>query len=151
VTDQQNIPDASTAGSLESIISGVFGGTEQVESFAANTRHFLDEAKAGHWAVDKETGTHIISGVAHVQEQLSEVREELWAIERAPMVGKDFYAQKVAQHMLLSVNSDKQSLVPVFNMVYDGLDNLRDAVDAAVKNYDASDEAATKHFGPLKD
>lgn len=151
VTDQQNSPDMGAVGNPDSIVAGVFGGTEQVKSFADNAKHFLDEAKAGRWAVDEETGAHIRSGIAHSQQVLSEVRQELWTIQQAPMVGNDGYAQKVAQHMLASVNSDEQSLVPVFNMVYDGLDNLRDAVDAAVKNYDSSDEAATKHFAPFKD
>lgn len=150
MSGQQNAPDANATDSPESIINGVFGGAEQVKSFADNAKHFLDEAKAGRWAIDEETGTHIRSGIAHVQQELSAIRPELSLLRRAPMVGNDVYAQKVAKHMLMSVDSDDQSLLPVLNMVFDGLDNLRDAVDAAIENYDASDEAATRHFRSFK-
>ncbi|GLY68769.1 hypothetical protein [Amycolatopsis taiwanensis] len=151
MADQQNAPDPGDTGSPGSIANSLFGGTGQVKNFADNAKHFLDEAKAGRWAVDEETGTHIRSGIADVQQELSAIRPELRYVQQAPMVGNDSYARKISQHMLASVDSDAQSLIPVFNMLYDGLDSLREAVDTAVKNYNASDEASTKHFAPFKD
>lgn len=143
--------DETARGFAGSIAEGVFGGTEQVKTFADNAQHYLDMAKAGEWAIDEETGTHLRSGFVYALQQLADIRVRTRYLKVAPKVGNDAYARQVSQHMLASVNSDDQSLLPVFSTLEDGLAKWREAVDTAIKHYNAADESATKHFGPLKD
>ena len=49
------------------------------------------------------------------------------------------------------MDSDDQSLVPVFQMVLEGLGHLARALETAMHNYDAADEAAIQYLGKLKD
>lgn len=143
--------DDTTTGALGNIAQGIFGGTEKVKSLADTAQHYLDLAKAGAWAIDEETGTHLSKGFAYALEELSKIATRTHRLEQAPKIGNDTYAKKVSQHMLESVNSDEQSLLPVFNSLQDGLTKWQEAIDTAVKHYHAADEAATKHFGPFKD
>ncbi|MFD2419012.1 hypothetical protein [Amycolatopsis pigmentata] len=143
--------DDTTGGGLGDIATSVFGGTEQVTSFADTAQHYLDMAKAGDWAIDEETGTHLRGAFAYALKRLAEVAARTHRLEQAPKVGSDTYAQQVSQHMLASVNSDERSLLPVFSTLQDGLTKWQEAIDTAVKHYNTADEAATKHFGPFKD
>lgn len=148
VADQQG---SGNAGGVGSAIAGVLGGGEQVQSFADGAKHYLAEAKSGHWAVDEETGTHLLNGIKQAQARVNDIRPRTGYLREAPMVGNDAYARKVAQHMVDSVDSDAQSLLPVLNAFYDGLASLQEAVETAIRNYDASDEAATKHLTAFQD
>lgn len=141
--------DDTTGGGLGDIAKGVFGGTEQVTSFADTAQHYLDMAKAGDWAIDEETGTHLRGAFAYALQRLAEITLRTSRLEQAPKVGNDTYAQQVSQHMLDSVNSDERSLLPVFSTLQDGLTKWQEAIDTAIKHYNAADEAATKHFGPF--
>lgn len=143
--------DDTPGGALGDITTGVFGGTEQVTNFADTAQHYLDMAKAGDWAIDEETGTHLRGAFAYALQRLAEIGYKTHFLQQAPKVGNDTYAQRVSQHMLESVNSDDQSLLPLFNTLKDGLTRWQEAVDTAVKHYNAADEVATKHFGPFTD
>lgn len=48
------------------------------------------------------------------------------------------------------MNADDQALVPVFNKTKESLITLGEAIDEAIKHYNASDQAATLHLGPFK-
>ncbi|MFD4255566.1 hypothetical protein ACFWQL_38050 [Amycolatopsis thermoflava] len=41
--------------------------------------------------------------------------------------------------------------MPVFKALLEGLDNLQQALEVAMRNYDAADEAATQYLGRFKD
>lgn len=143
--------DSAGGGFIDSITKGVFGGEQQLKSAADTAQHYLDMAKAGEWAIDEETGTHLRSAFAYALQQLEEIKRRTHYLKVAPKVGNDTYAQQVSQHMLASVDSDDQSLLPMFNSLEDSLAKWREAVDTAIQHYNAADEAATKHFGRFKD
>ncbi|NIH82460.1 hypothetical protein [Amycolatopsis viridis] len=132
-------------------ISNVVGGPEQVKSFADDANRMLEEAQAGHWAVDEETGTHLRSAITTMQNRLDQLAPRVGFLRQTPRLGHDAYAREVAEHMRRAMDSDNQSLVPVFEALRAGLEKLRQALDIAMEKYDAADEAATKHLGQLKD
>ncbi|GLY64654.1 hypothetical protein [Amycolatopsis taiwanensis] len=143
--------DDNTGGSPGSIATGISGGDQQVKAIADAAQHYLDMAKAGDWAIDEETGTHLRSAFAHAMERLAQIGNKTYLLEQPPKVGKDNYARQVSKHMLASVNSDRYSLLPTFNAIKDALTKWHAAIDEAIRHYNATDEAATKHFGPVKD
>lgn len=143
--------DDNAGGPLESITDGVFGGEQEVDAVTDAAQHYLDMAKAGEWAIDEETGTHLRNVFAYALRRLGEINAKTYRLEQAPKVGNDKYAQQVSQHMLDSVNSDERSLVPVVYAIQDALTKWHEAVDEAMKHYSAADEAATEHFGAFKD
>lgn len=130
---------------------GPIDGDQQTKSVADAAQYLLDMTRAGDWAIDEETGTYLRKAFAEALAELTMIGNKTYLLERAPKVGNDAYAREVSQHMLESVNSDRHSLLPVFDGLQDTLAQWRDAIDVAINNYDAADEAAPKHFGPFKD
>jgi len=122
-----------------------------VKSFADGAKHMLGEAQAGRWAVDEETGTHLRSAIVNAHKQFDGLRVRVDLLRQRPRLGNDPYAVQVAEHMRAAMDSDEHSLVPVFLALLEGLDSLREALDVAMRNYDAADEAATQRLGHLKD
>ncbi|WAL67062.1 hypothetical protein ORV05_04545 [Amycolatopsis cynarae] len=143
--------DNTTSGQFGSSTAGIFGGEQQVNRMADDAGKLLADAKAGKWAVDEETGTHLKRAVTRMQDRLNEITGRVSRLEKAPMLGNDDYAQKVAKHFQEAMIGDGQALLPVFNKTRESLVALERAFDEAIKHYDASDEAATKHFGPFTD
>ncbi|MEU0509919.1 hypothetical protein [Amycolatopsis sp. NPDC006125] len=137
--------------SVASAITNAVGSPEQAKSFADGAKHMLGEAQAGRWAVDEETGTHLRSAISHAHGQLDALNARIELLRRAPKLGNDAYARQVAEHMRAAMDSDAQSLVPVFKALLEGLDNLQQALEVAMRNYDAADEAATQYLGRFKD
>jgi hypothetical protein len=131
--------------------TGIFGGERQVNQMAEDAKKLLGEAKAGKWAVDEETGAHLRRGVARMLDRLSEISLRMDRLQRAPKLGNDAYAKTVAQHFLAAMTADDQALVRVFENVRNSVDVFGEAIDEAIKHYDASDEVATMHFGSLED
>ncbi|GAB3584023.1 hypothetical protein GCM10027445_59610 [Amycolatopsis endophytica] len=111
----------------------------------------LGDAQAGRWAVDEETGIHLRSAIVTMQHRLDQLAPRVGFLKQAPKLGNDEYARTVAEHMRAAMDSDDQSLVPVFEALREGLESLRQALDTAVRNYDAADEAATRHLGQFKE
>jgi hypothetical protein len=128
-----------------------FGSAEQVNAFAGGAKNLLGQAKSGGWAINEEGGSHFLGAVKEAQKQLLEVAPRLDSLKRAPMLGNDDYARVVAEQVRAAMDSDDQSLVPVFNKFYEGLDLVREAIEIAKKNYRAADAAAVKRLGEFKD
>ena len=137
--------------SMASAITAAVGGPEQAKSFADGAKHMLGEAQAGRWAVDEETGTHLRSAMVNVHKQLDGLRIRIDLPRQRPKLGNDAYAVQVAEHMRGAMDSDERSLFQVFLALLEGLDNLREALEVAVRNYDAADEAAVQRLGRFKD
>lgn len=49
------------------------------------------------------------------------------------------------------MDSDQQSLIPVYETVLSNLKTIREALDIAMSKYDASNEAATRYLGTFKE
>ncbi|WP_027944775.1 hypothetical protein [Amycolatopsis taiwanensis] len=143
--------DDSTGGWLGSSLTDIFGGEQQVNQMTEDAKKLLADAKAGKWAVDEETGTHLKRAFTQMQDQLTDVGSRIDRLQRAPKLGNDAYAKEAAQHFLAAMTADDQALVPVFEKTKESLIILEQAIDEAIKHYNASDEAATMHFGPFKD
>ena len=117
----------------------------------AETQRMLDSARAGNWAVDEETGAHLRRAVSQMLERLSGIQENVHRLKNAPKFGNDDYAKTAAAHFQKAMDSDENSLVPVFEALRANLAQLVDALDEAMARYDASDEAATRYLGKFKD
>ncbi|UQS23464.1 hypothetical protein L1857_11835 [Amycolatopsis thermalba] len=139
----------ATSGAAQ--IAGVFGGEDNLNKMHADAKRMLADAKAGRWAVDEETGTHLRRAVTQMQEEMSRIAQRIDRLQRAPKFGNDEYAQRAAAHFLAAMDSDDQSLVRVFLAAQEMLDNLRVAIEIAISKYDASDEAATQALQTFKD
>ncbi|GLY65004.1 hypothetical protein [Amycolatopsis taiwanensis] len=87
-----------TGGVRGSAVAGIFGVGQQVNQMAEDAKKLLANAKAGKWAVDEETGTHLKRAFTQMQDRLNDIAGRLWRLERAPMLGNDDYAKAVAQH-----------------------------------------------------
>jgi hypothetical protein len=141
-------------GAVEGISSAIPGmpmSPAQARSFADGAAHMLGEARSGHWAVDEETGTHLRSAIANAKRRFEGLELRVGYLQRAPKLGNDEYAQRVAEHMRSAMDSDDRSLVPVFHTLMLGLDNLLEALNVAMRNYEEADAAAREQLGQFKD
>lgn len=141
----------SPVQSVASAITSAIGGPEQARSFADGAKHMLAEAQAGQWAVDEETGTHLRNAIANAKRQFEGLELRVSYLQRAPNLGDDAYARRVAEHLREAMDSDERSLVPVFRALMQGLDNLLTALDVAMRNYDAADTAAREQLRQFRD
>jgi len=108
-------------------------------------------AQSGRWTVDEETGTHLRNAILNTQKQLDQLGARVWQLQQAPRLGHDNYARQVSEHMRKAMDSDDQSLVPVFRTLMAGLSDLAEALETAIHNYAAADETATHHLAKFKD
>lgn len=132
-------------------IAGVFGGEDNLQRMNADAKRMLADAKAGNWAVDEETGTHLRRAVEQMQDRMRDISLRIVRLQQAPKFGNDEYARRAAAHFLAAMDSDERSLVRVFHAAQDMLASLREAVEIAISRYDASDEAATQVLNTFKD
>ncbi|NIH81631.1 hypothetical protein [Amycolatopsis viridis] len=138
------------SGTAAGRIAAVFGGEDNLNTMNADAKRMLADAKAGHWAVDEETGSHLRRAVTQMQDRLREVNLRIGRLREAPKFGNDEYARKAAAHFLAAMDSDDQSLVRVFYAAQDMLASLRQAIEIAISKYDASEEAATQALNTFK-
>nr|WP_208406760.1 hypothetical protein [Amycolatopsis granulosa] len=117
----------------------------------ADAKRMLAEAKAGHWAVDEETGSHLLRAVTQMQERMSAVSQRIYLLQQVPKFGIDEYAKRAAVHFLVAMDSDDRSLVRVFYATQEMLASLRQAIEIAISKYDASEEASTRALTIFKD
>nr|WP_208406759.1 hypothetical protein [Amycolatopsis granulosa] len=116
----------------------------------ADAKRMLAEAKAGSWAVNEETGSHLLRAVTQMQDRLRDVGQRVFRLEQAPKFGDDQYAKQAAKHFLAAMTADDRSLVPVFRAAQEMLETLRQAIEIAISKYDTSDEAATQALTTFK-
>ncbi|HET6503494.1 MAG TPA: hypothetical protein VFG87_22315 [Amycolatopsis sp.] len=143
--------DDTRDGSIISITAAIFGGDRQVTTMAEDADRMLDDARAGKWAVDEETGTHLRQALVEMQQRIAAISSRIHLVTLIPKLGNDAYALTAAQHFHAAMDSDDQSLIPILLQTDHVIDKLRMAIETASRNYDASDEFATRNFGPFKD
>ncbi|MEU0468404.1 hypothetical protein ABZ215_30755 [Amycolatopsis sp. NPDC006131] len=140
--------DGATTGAAQ--LAGVFGGEENLNAMHADAKRMLADAKAGKWAVDEETGTHLRRAVTQMQDRMMDVSRRLYLLQQAPKLGNDQYATQVAKQFLAAMDSDERSLVRVFLAAQEMLGSLSQAIEIAISKYDASEEAATEALNTFK-
>lgn len=72
-----------TGGSLGSALTDIFGGEQQANQMAEDAKTLLADAKAGKWAVDEETGTHLRRGITQMQDRLAEISRRIYRLQQA--------------------------------------------------------------------
>jgi hypothetical protein len=132
-------------------LAGVFGGEDNLNAMHAGAKRMLADAKAGHWAVDEETGTHLRRAVRQMQDRMIDISLRIGRLQQAPKFGNDEYAKTAAAHFLAAMDSDDRSLVRVFHAAQEMLTSLGEAIDIAISKYDAADDAATEALKAFKE
>lgn len=132
-------------------LTGVTGDRDQLKAMGDQAQHLLDDAKSGGWAVDEETGTHLRNAITQAEERLSRISLNVERLRNKPPFGNDTYAQQAAAHFQTAMDSDQNSLIPVYQTVPKNLKTIREALDVAISKYDASNEEATQYLGKFKD
>ncbi|NYI93621.1 DNA-binding ferritin-like protein [Amycolatopsis endophytica] len=132
-------------------VAQIFGGEDTLNTMKADAKRMLADAKAGHWAVDEETGSHLRRAVTQMHDRMTDIAQRIDRLQRAPKFGNDEYAQLAAEHFLRAMDSDEQSLVRVFFAAQEMLESLRQAIDVAISKYNASDESAAEVFNAFKE
>ncbi|MFJ8811952.1 hypothetical protein [Amycolatopsis thermoflava] len=132
-------------------LADVFGGESQLNAMHADAKRMLADAKAGRWAVDEETGSHLRRAVTQMQDRMSDLTLRINRLQQAPKFGNDEYAKRASAHFLTAMDSDDQSLVRVFLAAQDMLASLGQAIEIAISKYDASDDAAVQALHTFKD
>ncbi|MEV5297536.1 hypothetical protein [Amycolatopsis methanolica] len=132
-------------------ITAAFGDREQLKAMGDQAQQLLAQAKSGGWAVDEETGTHLRNAITQAEDRLSRISLNIERLRNKPPFGNDQYAQQAAAHFQRAMDSDQQSLIPVYQAVLENLRTIREALDIAISKYDASNDAATQYLGKLKD
>ncbi|NYI93618.1 enoyl-[acyl-carrier-protein] reductase (NADH) [Amycolatopsis endophytica] len=142
--------DGSKAPAVDQVAQ-IFGGEDTLNTMKADAKRMLADAKAGHWAVDEETGSHLRRAVTQMQERMIDLSLRIGRLQQAPKFGNDEYAKTAAAHFLAAMDSDEQSLVRVFHAAQEMLTSLGEAIDIAISKYNASEEAASEALNAFKE
>jgi bacterioferritin (cytochrome b1) len=127
------------------------GMTEsEVNAFAEGAKGLRTMAESGGWAISEEGGTHFKKAVEEAQKSISMLTSRVMNLSEMPRLGNDDYARRVSQHMHEALDSDNRSLLPVFREFQQGLDDLREAIDMARKNFDESDAVTAQNLGSFE-
>ncbi|MDQ0376353.1 hypothetical protein [Amycolatopsis thermophila] len=94
--------EAGSTGAAQ--IAGVFGGEDNLQRMNADAKRMLADAKAGKWAVDEDTGTHLGRAVTQMQDRMRQAAQRIDRLQVAPKLGNDEYARKVAAHFLAAMD-----------------------------------------------
>ncbi|MFD4193872.1 hypothetical protein [Amycolatopsis thermoflava] len=136
---------------IASQVANVFGGEQQLNTMNADAKRMLADAQAGRWAVDEETGSHLRRAITEMEDRLGDVNPRIYLLKQAPKLGNDPYAKQVAAHFLTAMDSDDRSLVRVFEAAQELMSTLRQAIDVAISQYNAADDAVVDTLSNFKD
>jgi len=98
-------------------------------------------AEGGGFAVSEAAYQRLLAACDAFTEGYAKQRGKLYALTNQVDMGTSDYAVKVAQFNVTVANGDDQSLVPNLEMMADGIQQAREALEIARKNYRATEDA----------
>ncbi len=144
-------PDAAgDAGS--NFLSGIVDGP--VDSAAAQRvstggSHLKSLAESGQFAVNEEGFQAYIKACDFFIDGYDKMIRDVEIIADAARMGNSKYAQEVARFNASTVNGDPQALIPNLLLMRRGVEEAREAMVIARKNYRETESAHTVAFTQL--
>jgi hypothetical protein len=143
-------PTAGDAGS--NFLSGLLAGP--VDSAAAQKvstggSHLKSLAENGQFAVNEEGFQAYIKACDFFIDGYDKMLRDVEIIADAARMGSSTYAQAVARFSATTINGDPQALIPNLLLMKRGVEDAREAMVIARKNYRETEDAHTVAFTEL--
>ncbi|GAB3135392.1 hypothetical protein GCM10027258_07800 [Amycolatopsis stemonae] len=143
-------PAAGDAGS--NFLSGVVAGpvdSEAARKVSEGGNHLKDLAQSGQFAVNEEGFQAYMKACDFFLDGYDTmIREVQWLATKAEM-GGSAYAKAIADFNVKVANGDEASLIPNLVKMRDGVQQAREAMVIARKNYRETEDAHSKTFAEL--
>lgn len=107
-------------------------------------------ASKGQFAVDPEGARKIAKAYDAMHSRLSEMRQKVDDLSRAPQLGSAPYARQVAEFTTKAAKGDPQSFEAVLIALTEICETAAKAYEQAAKNYNEMDESAKQTFDSAK-
>ncbi|MEU7789564.1 MULTISPECIES: hypothetical protein [unclassified Amycolatopsis] len=146
-------PDAAgDAGS--NFLSGLLTG--QVDDQAAKQvgeggRHLKSLAQSGQFAVNEEGFQAYIKACDFFIDGFTDMITNVYKLANPAQMGGSNYAKAVADFNVQVANGDPESLIPNLEKMRDGVEQAREAMVIARKNYRETEDAHSTTFAKLNE
>lgn len=143
-------PAAGDAGS--SFLSGVVAGpanAEAAKQVSTGGSHLKSLAESGQFAVNEEGFQAYIKACDFFIDGYDNMLRDVEIIADAARMGSSTYAQAVARFNATTINGDPQALIPNLLLMKRGVEDAREAMVIARKNYRETESAHAVAFTEL--
>lgn len=147
------VPDTPAAGDAGSnFVSGMLDAPlslEGAKNVSAGGAQLKALASSGGFAVNEEGFQAFIKACNFFLDGYKPMRSDVDILGRSAHMGSSEYAQKIAAYNVKVATGDHQSMIPILDMMRDGIEQAIDAMTIARKNYRETEETNNVSFTTL--
>src|SRR5699024_5212327 len=109
----------------------------------------LGSANEGGWAISEEGAKVYIKACDEFLDRYEEMIKKAQQLTKQVTLGASPYAYQVAGFNTKVADGDENSLIPNLQLMQDGFQKLKEALQDAQNNYNEEEEAVVQHMGKL--
>lgn len=147
------IPGTPVAGDAGSdFVSGMLDAPlslEGAKNVSAGGAQLKALASNGGFAVNEEGFQAFLKACNFFLDGYKSLRRDVDILSRSAQMGSSDYAKQVAAYNVTVAAGDHQSMIPILEMMEDGVKQAVEAITIARKNYRNTDEAHNISFSKL--
>jgi len=143
-------PAAGDAGT--NFLSGLLEGpanSEAANRVSEGGHHLKSLAEGGRFAVNEEGFQAYLKACDFFLDGYNRMIREVFVLANPAQMGGGEYAKAVAEFNVKAANGDEESLIPNLIKMRDGVQQAREAMVIARKNYRETEEAHSMTFAQL--
>ncbi|MCR6484272.1 hypothetical protein M8542_15730 [Amycolatopsis sp. OK19-0408] len=123
--------------------------TKAAEQIGEGGRHLKSLAESGQFAVNEEGFQAYIKACDFFLDGFGKMLLDVNTLANPAQMGGSDYAKKVASFNVEAANGDPESLIPNLEKMRDGVEQAREAMVIARKNYRETEAAHSMTFANL--
>lgn len=141
--------DSDGAGGFFDKASSAVFGLDQASSFNKQAHDIKESADNGSWAISEEGMNEYQKVCDLFLHEYEKIRNDLTLLSRRVKLGSSPYAYTIADFNVTVATGDEKSLVPNLELMKDGYEKLREALEIAHNNYDENEDSVVQQLGKL--
>jgi|SRR5699024_7517127 len=149
IAEQQG--DTGNAGDGGNDQGGVGGilDSESVTEFNKQAREIKEAADNGGWAINEDGMKVYREACNEFLDKYTDMIDKARTLQYQVKLGSSPYAKQVAQFNVTVANGDERSLIPNLELMRDGYEQLKQALETAQRSYDENEESVTQDVARL--
>ncbi|SNR68748.1 hypothetical protein SAMN06265360_114140 [Haloechinothrix alba] len=120
--------------------------SEQVERFQSGAARLKEMASNGQFAINEEGMRRYLKAIDLFLDGYKDQELNLRQLTQRAKLGSSPFAMEVADHNVKVIDGDEQSLIPNLEKMKAAFEDAREALLAARRNYDETEEAYSMTF-----
>ncbi|MEV4056597.1 hypothetical protein AB0J55_35790 [Amycolatopsis sp. NPDC049688] len=145
-------PPAAAGDAGSNFLSGLLDGpvdSEAAQRVSTGGSHLKALAESGQFAVNEEGFQAYIKACDFFIDGFGKMLFDVYRLANPAQMGGSDYAKAVAQFNVQVANGDPESLIPNLEKMRDGVQQAREAMVIARKNYRETEDAHSTTFAEL--